>query len=98
MDTPRVKNRSPHFGRRVLALVAILANVAFNYVYSMLPLGLPDMKTASDRYPNLFTPAPYAFSIWGLIYLSWIVYAIVGLLPSRRENPLFDRTAGALIL
>ena len=27
------------------------------------------MKTVSDRYFNYFTPAGYAFSIWGIIYL-----------------------------
>jgi hypothetical protein len=85
-------------GRRILVLVAVLANVAFNYAYWRLPLGLPDMKTASDRYPNLFTPAPYAFSIWGAIYLSWIVWAVAGLLPSRRAVTLHDRTAALLIL
>jgi hypothetical protein len=85
-------------GRRTLVLLAVLANVAFNYAYSKLPFGLADMKTASDRYPNLFTPAPYAFSIWGAIYLSWIVWAVAGLLPSRRTVALHDRTAALLIL
>jgi len=30
----------------------------------------------SDRYDNLFTPAGYAFAIWGLIFLILIAYAL----------------------
>lgn len=30
----------------------------------------------SDQYENLFTPAGYAFSIWGLIFLMLIAYSI----------------------
>lgn len=88
----------PSRTRRVLALLALLLNVAFGYFYPYLPLGLEDMRTASDRYPNLFTPAPYAFSIWGLIYLSWLLYVLYSLLPGQRRNLLHDRLCGPLIL
>lgn len=84
--------------RRVLALLAILLNAGFGYIYPYLPLGLEDMKTASGHYSNFFTPAGYAFSIWGLIYLSWILYVIYSLLPSQRRNPLHDRLCGPLIV
>ncbi len=30
----------------------------------------------SDKYDNLFTPAGYAFSIWGLIFLSLVAYVV----------------------
>jgi benzodiazapine receptor len=93
METPR-----PSRTRRVLALIAIVLNAAFGYFYPHLPLGLEDMKTASDHYPNLFTPASYAFSIWGLIYLSWLLYVIYALLPGQRRNALHDRLCGPLIL
>jgi hypothetical protein len=83
---------------RVVLLLAIILNVAFNYFYQFLPLDLEDMKTASQHYPNLFTPAPYAFSIWGAIYLSWIFYAVYALLPGQRRNALHDRLAKPLIL
>lgn len=41
------------------------------------PLGGLSQGQISDLYPNLVTPATYAFSIWGLIYLSWVVMAIL---------------------
>jgi hypothetical protein len=83
---------------RLLALLAIILNVAFGYFYPFLPLGLEDMKTVSSRYPNLFTPAPYAFSIWGVIYLSWFLYGLYTLFPGQRRNPLHDRLCTLLIL
>lgn len=36
-------------------------------------------------------PATYAFSIWGLIFLASLAYAITGLLPRYLEHPLFRR-------
>jgi hypothetical protein len=41
----------------------------------------------SDRFQVYFVPAGYVFSIWGLIYLGLIAYAIFQALPSQRENP-----------
>ena len=34
------------------------------------------MASVSAKYQNLFTPAGYAFSIWGLIYLELIAFCI----------------------
>jgi hypothetical protein len=34
------------------------------------------MATVSARYQNYFTPAGYAFSIWGLIYLGLLAFVI----------------------
>ena len=41
------------------------------------PLGGLSQGQISDLYPNLVTPATYAFSIWGLIYFSWAGMAIL---------------------
>jgi hypothetical protein len=30
----------------------------------------------SSRYVNLFTPASYAFAIWGIIFLALLAYGI----------------------
>lgn len=34
------------------------------------------MGELSAKYPTLFTPAPYAFAIWGVIYLGLVALAI----------------------
>jgi hypothetical protein len=41
----------------------------------------------SDRFPSLFTPAGYVFSIWGIIYLGWLAYTVYQALPAQRTNP-----------
>ncbi|RZJ84512.1 MAG: tryptophan-rich sensory protein [Chryseobacterium sp.] len=49
--------------------VALILTIAVNYFSNAGMLNGNSMKTISDRYANYFTPAGYAFSIWGLIYL-----------------------------
>jgi len=84
-------------GWRWATLVAVLANVIFNAVSETVLSqagGLAQSLPAiTGRYPNLFTPAGWAFSIWGVIYASFIVYAVAGLLPSMRRRQIFDHTA-----
>jgi hypothetical protein len=40
----------------------------------------------SDKYPTFLTPAGYAFSIWGLIYLGLIVFSLYQALPRNAER------------
>ena len=48
--------------------------VGVNYLAVLLPLGGRSTGEISDNYPNLFAPAGYAFSIWGLIYILLGIY------------------------
>ncbi len=48
--------------------------------------GSPLGQEASE---HVVTPAGYGFSIWSLIYLGVVTYALVQALPSRRTDPLF---------
>jgi translocator protein len=82
---------------RLLALIVILANIFFNYAYNNI-FGLRSNAEVSDMYSSLFTPAGYAFSIWGLIYLAFIVYGVIQLLPANRNIHLYDRLAIPVIL
>src|SRR5690606_18257634 len=49
----------------------------------------------SDRFPIRFVPEGYVFSIWGLIYLGLIVFALYQASPARRGNQLLDHIAPA---
>lgn len=56
--------------------ISLVFTIIFNYVSNT---GLFNGKTignVSDQYHNLFTPAGYAFSIWGLIYLLMLGFVI----------------------
>ncbi|ANH59431.1 hypothetical protein [Dokdonia donghaensis] len=50
---------------------------------------------ASDKYENLFTPAGYAFSIWGVIFLMLIAYSVFQIRRaffSKKESPFIVKT------
>ncbi len=59
-----------------LILLSLIAMLAVNALSSILPINGVTPKEVSDRYPNLFVPAPLAFSIWGVIYLLVIAYTL----------------------
>ncbi len=88
-----IHRRLPSDSWRLFALVATFFNVLFNYVSMTNVFALPSMEDVAHRYSSLFTPHDYAFSIWGLIYFSFIVYAIVQAMPSRSEDPLYRNLA-----
>jgi hypothetical protein len=82
---------------RWLVLIFIITNIVFNGIYDKL-LGLNSITDVTVMYISYFTPAGYAFSIWGLIYLSLIIYSIAQLLPANRNIHLFDRIAIPVII
>lgn len=73
--------------RQIINLLAVLATIAVNGMANALPLNGLTTGEISDRFQVYFVPAGYVFSIWGLIYLGLIAFAIFQLLPSQRENP-----------
>ncbi len=80
---------------RAGALVALVVNVVFNALYPSL--GLEEMRTVSDRFHHLLTPAPFTFAIWGMIYGALGIYTLYALLPSQRSATVHDAIAPALI-
>lgn len=69
-------------------LVGYGVMVAVNYLAVALPLAGRDTGAISDSYSNLFAPAGYAFSIWGLIYSLLGIYVIYQF---RRKDALVGR-------
>jgi translocator protein len=82
---------------RIAALVAVFANVTFNVINGRIGAPAPTVADISDKYPTLFTPAGFAFAIWGLIYGSTLLYAVSALLPSQLNVRLHDRVAPWLL-
>ena len=83
---------------RWLTALAILSNIYLNYYSNTHPFAGQTMGVVSAKYPTLLTPAGYAFSIWGLIFLALVVYAVWQLLPGQREISLPDAIAKPLTL
>ncbi len=67
----------------LLTLVTIVMNVLAN----ALPIAGRATGEISDAFPALVTPAGYVFSIWGLIYLGLVGYAVWQALPAQAGNP-----------
>lgn len=61
---------------QVLNILTLLLTLAVNYFLNSGTYIATSMKSISSKYDNLLTPAGYAFSIWGLIYIALIGFAI----------------------
>lgn len=86
------ENRRNAFGmgdylRQFVVIVVTLATIAVNGLATGLPLNGQSTGEISDRFPSLFTPAGYVFSIWGVIYLGLLAYTVFQALPTQRANP-----------
>jgi len=67
-------------------LVAFAIVILFNVLSNALPLNGQSMPEISAKYPSLFTPAGFTFSIWGVIYLTLLIFVIWQALPAQRDN------------
>jgi len=60
----------------VLNFLSVIINIVINFYAQTGKFNNITVGEMSDKYPNLFTPADYAFSIWGFIYFSLICSSI----------------------
>ncbi len=73
--------------RQIFVALTIVVTIVINGLANALPINGLNTGQISDRFQVYFVPAGYVFSIWGLIYLGLIAFAIFQALPSQRENP-----------
>ena len=78
-----MKERKTAVYLNILSLVAV---IVFNFLAVYLPLNGMTTAEISDMFNVYFIPAGYVFSIWGLIYIGLIAYAIYQALPQNRNN------------
>lgn len=57
-------------------LIVTLVMVFWNYYINTIGVNGLMISDLSSRYENLFTPASYAFSIWGIIFLGLIILSV----------------------
>jgi len=74
---------------RLLVVLTALAQVMTPALPS-LKIGEP-IGSQSDAVRTLITPAGWAFSIWGPLYLGSILFAIYQALPAQANDPLLAR-------
>ncbi len=82
----------------ILVLIVTLATIIFNSLANVLPLNGLNTGEISDRFPVYFVPAGYVFSIWGLIYIALLAFAIYQALPAQRDHPRLQQIRWLYIL
>jgi hypothetical protein len=90
MNNTQSHSRLPQVIVNIAALVVALV---VNALATTLPLGGRTTAEISDSFNILFVPAGYVFSIWGLIYLALIGFAVFQALPAQQNNR-FVRATG----
>lgn len=61
---------------RTANIISLLISIFVSYFVNTKSDGSSSVGEISAQYDNLLTPAGYAFSIWGLIYLAQIAFAV----------------------
>ncbi len=69
-----------------------------NYLSNAGAFGGRTNSDISAKYSTLITPAGYAFSIWGLIFLGLLAFAVYQALPAQRTNPRFRAVGWWVVL
>jgi len=67
-------------------LAAFAFVIVINVLSNALPINGQTMPEISAKYPSLFTPAGFTFSIWGVIYLALLVFVVWQALPAQRSD------------
>lgn len=70
-----------------LNLIGYIINVFFTFA-SVPVFGIPDNGELSDKYQTILTPSGWAFSIWGIIFISEAAFAITQMIPKYRDHPM----------
>ena len=64
------------FYRFLPLLVSIITILVTSWI-SILPLNWVSQADISNKYPTFITPSGFTFSIWSIIYLSWIIVSVM---------------------
>ena len=84
--------------RQWLVIVAVVAMIGVNILANALPINGQNTGQISDRFEVYFVPAGYVFSIWGLIYLALLAYAVYQALPAQADNASLINIAYLFVL
>lgn len=71
---------------RWINLCAFAAMVLVNILANVIPIGGKTTNEISAMYPSPLTPAPFAFSIWAVIYIGLAAMIAVQLFRSQTDN------------
>jgi hypothetical protein len=88
--------------RRILVVMLALAQLILPQILFFKGFEIQSQMPPQSPELNPATPAGYAFSIWAVIYLGALAYAVYQVLPSQASNALLQKigwlTAGGYVL
>jgi hypothetical protein len=73
--------------RQIAVVFILLVTIIINVLADALPINGVNTGRISDTFHVYFVPAGYVFSIWGLIYIGLLAYAVYQALPLQKNNP-----------
>ena len=59
----------------IINMLAVLFAIGINYYSQLYTINGNRVSDMSNKYSNLFTPAGYAFAIWGIIFIALLIFA-----------------------
>ncbi len=86
---------------QIANIITFITMVLVNYLSNTGAINDTTIGDVSDSMKNLFTPAGYAFSIWGLIYLmllGFIIYQSRSLFKKVRDDDFILKTGWWFVL
>ncbi|MBM1105555.1 tryptophan-rich sensory protein [Aurantibacter crassamenti] len=85
----------------ILNLASVILVIVVNYISQAIRINETTIGEVSNKYYNLFTPAGYAFAIWGLVFTALIAYGIYQVriaFYSEKSEKLINETGYWLII
>ena len=70
--------------KSLVNLIAFILTLFINALGSLGYINGMSQKAISDKYHTLITPAPFTFSIWGLIYLL-VLFSLIMMIIKEKE-------------
>lgn len=70
----------------IINFILFLGVVTVNALANILPINNLNTGELSDKYPNLFVPAGFTFTIWGLIYLQLLILTIYNIYIAFKDD------------
>lgn len=74
----------------ILNLMSVLFAVGINYFSQIYTINGNTISDISEKYDNLFTPAGYAFAIWGVIFIALFIFALYQIYRTWIRKQTFD--------
>lgn len=84
--------------RQAAVVVTVLAVIGVNVLANVLPINGQTTGAVANQFDVYFFPAGYAFSIWSVIYLGLVAFAVYQALPAQRDNPRVSRIGYLVVL